>query len=88
MPIYEYACRECGHEFEHLLRTTRERGERGWEEECCAERLEAAGMACEALHRRGQARALYRLAVRGMCHGQMDGAQRRLEALEAATRSL
>jgi putative FmdB family regulatory protein len=21
MPIYEYACKQCGHEFEHLLRT-------------------------------------------------------------------
>ena len=25
MPIYEYACRQCGHEFEHLLRTTTEK---------------------------------------------------------------
>ncbi|WP_266222204.1 hypothetical protein [Paraliomyxa miuraensis] len=67
-----------------VLRRTRPRGVRRWDDEASTDRLMAAGAAMEALHRRTQAIRMYRLAA--AAHGSKadhKAARRRLRALEA-----
>ncbi|MBZ0231467.1 MAG: hypothetical protein K8M05_03895, partial [Deltaproteobacteria bacterium] len=65
-----------------LLRSTRERGVRGWEDEP-VERVVVAAMAMEHLRRPRQAAALYRLAIRRGWQSLVQELKPRLAAIEA-----
>jgi hypothetical protein len=65
-----------------LLRSTRERGVRGWEDEP-VERIVVAATAMETLRRPRQAAALYRIAIRRGWQALVQELKPRLAAIEA-----
>ncbi|MBI1375127.1 MAG: hypothetical protein GC159_20605 [Phycisphaera sp.] len=65
-----------------LLRETRSKGVRSWDDEYEVERIYAAAMAMEALNRHGQALHHYRRVVSMHVTWATKPAQQRIDALE------